>query len=124
MCIRDRLQESQIIKVSNVSPAKKTNSISTKIKNHPVEQKAFIIATSSTGILMPHQQTTLHLKSTGTIEQLPIKEGQYVQKGNLIVALNDEALQLDLQQKQLKLEDAIVNKKDLLTANGLHSQQW
>ena len=115
-------EKEQKVKISNVAPTKKANPITTKIKNQPIEQKSFLITTNSTGTLIPHQQTTLHLKSTGTIEQLPIKDGQYVQKGSLIAALNDQSLQLALQQKQLELEDAIVNKKDLLIANGGDSE--
>ncbi|MFK7984327.1 MAG: efflux RND transporter periplasmic adaptor subunit [Saprospiraceae bacterium] len=101
---------------------KKNNKIltksTTKIRNHPTQKKALNISTTTTGTLIPQQQTTLHLKSTGTIQQLPIQEGQYIQKGSLIAELDDQALQLALGQRELEMEDAIGNKKDLLIANG------
>jgi len=107
-----------IVKVSNIAPTKPTSKIATKIKKQSTQKKALNISTITTGILAPQQQTTLHLKSTGTIQQLPIQEGQLIQKGNLIAALDDEALQLALGQRTLEMDDAIGNKKDLLIANG------
>jgi len=81
-------------------------------------QASFPIKTITTGKLTSGQQAELKFQTSGLIESLPIKEGDYVKKGNLIASLDDTLLQFQVKQAYLTLEDAISKKQDGLGANG------
>jgi RND family efflux transporter MFP subunit len=105
-------------------PLNKSDSSRTKpplrtlIKYQAITKQKLKLNTRTTGKLIPHQQSSIHLKASGIIQKLPIKEGQLLKKGELIAALEDKTLQLALEEKELAFQEAIVNKKDLLIANG------
>jgi len=89
-----------------------------EVKITPVRRANFPLKITSNGTLSAAQRLEIKSKTNGQIKQLPIKIGQRVQKGDLLLELEDEALQLQLQQYELALAEAEVNKADLLIANG------
>lgn len=75
---------------------------------------AFPLRIFSSGVLKADQRAPVSLRTGGVIESLPIREGQFVQKGALLVQLDDDALQLRLAQTKVALDEAIIEKQDLL----------
>lgn len=68
------------------------------------------------GRLEPRGSTIrLDAPVAGTVETLSVKEGQTVQQGQPIMALQSEIVNADLQQAQVKLE-GLLNRKTQLTA--------
>lgn len=88
------------------------------VKTQKAIRSTFALQTITTGKLQAAQQAEIRFQAGGTIQQLPIAEGQYVQKGVLLAAINDTLLQFNLAQARLSLEDAVSQKQDLLVANG------
>ncbi len=95
-----------------------SDGIVAKISYLPIQQKSFKIQSTTTGKLKAQQHTTLHFKAAGTIEQLPIEEGQYIQKGTLVATVEQQALQLQLTQQQITLAEKEFEKKNLLIGSG------
>lgn len=89
-----------------------------EIKVTEAKREAFPLRTLTTGALTAARQAEIRMRASGVLTQLPIKEGQRVEKGALLAAVNEEALQLQLRQQQLQLDQAEVEKQDLLIANG------
>ncbi|MEM8524756.1 MAG: efflux RND transporter periplasmic adaptor subunit [Bacteroidota bacterium] len=88
------------------------------VKVQPIEVGTFPLQTTTNGTLQARQKLEIKLEMGGKIIELPLREGQAVKKGELLLQLDDQALQLQLEQYQLALEEAEVNKADLLIANG------
>ncbi len=88
------------------------------VKTQKATQGSFALQTITSGKLQAAQQAEIQFQAGGTIQQLPITEGQFVQKGTLMASINDTLLQFSLAQARLNLEDAISQKQDLLVANG------
>ncbi len=82
------------------------------------KREAFPLRTLTTGALTAARQAEIRMKASGELTQLPIEEGQRVEKGALLAAVDEQALQLQLRQQQLQLDQAAVEKQDLLIANG------
>ncbi|MEM9885010.1 MAG: efflux RND transporter periplasmic adaptor subunit [Bacteroidota bacterium] len=88
------------------------------VKVMPVAYGSFPLKTTTNGRLQAARKLALKLDIGGKIEALYLKEGHRVQKGDLLLRLEDTTKQLQLEQYQLALEEAEVNKADLLIANG------
>ena len=82
---------------------------------------------TTTGTVIPGQDVALQTESAGKITQLPLKEGQKVQKGELLVRINDSELQARLQQakhRQKLLEQQVERKRKLLAKNGISQESF
>lgn len=75
---------------------------------------AFPVRIFSSGVLKANQKAPISMRISGVIEALPLQEGAYAQKGALLVKLDDDALQLRLAQSKLALDEAVIEKQDLL----------
>lgn len=100
-----------------------TNSTDTSVPPIAVKTKkatrtTFALKTITTGKLQASQQAEIQFRAGGVLKPLPIEEGQYVKKGELLAAINDTLLRFQLIQAQLSLQDAISQKQDLIVARG------
>ena len=84
----------------------------------PVERRAFPLRTIATGRLRAARQAEIRLRAEGQLVELPIEAGAYVEEGALLARVDDAALRLRLRQARLQLDDAQLNKDDLLLAQG------
>ncbi|MEM0992566.1 MAG: efflux RND transporter periplasmic adaptor subunit [Bacteroidota bacterium] len=84
----------------------------------PVEQGTFPLKMTTNGRLHAARKLELKLEVGGRIAQLFLKAGGRVQQGQVLLQLEDGSKQLQLEAAQLALEEAEVNKADLLIANG------
>jgi multidrug efflux pump subunit AcrA (membrane-fusion protein) len=76
------------------------------------------LRTIATGVLEAARQADITFRQGGEVTVLPIREGQTLRQGALLAEVDDTELQMKLTQTRLALDEAIVNKKDLLIANG------
>ncbi len=72
----------------------------TKIKNIDIVETV-----SATGKIQPEVEVKLSSEVSGEIIELPIKEGQQVQKGDLLVRINPDIIQSGLNRSQAALEN-------------------
>lgn len=88
------------------------------VKVVEVKKGDFPLEVSANGRLRARRKIELRLETGGQIGELHLREGQWVDKGALLLKLDGRAQQLQLEQYELALEEARVNKADLLIANG------
>ncbi len=89
------------------------NESEVQIEATPVKvQKAFIGElvkyVHATGFTEPIRQAKIISRVNGRIEKLPVVEGQWVRKGQLLMQINDELLQLELAEARSNLLKAQV----------------
>lgn len=89
-----------------------------EVKIAPVQKKAFPLRLITTGTLQAYQQIPITIETAGQVAEMQLQEGAFVQKGALLLRLEDREHQLKLEQSYLTLDEADVNKKDLLLSNG------
>ncbi len=68
----------------------------------------------ASGTLKADQRAPVSFRIGGVITSLPAKEGQYVMRGALLAQLDDEALRTRLAQSRVALDEALIEKQDLL----------
>lgn len=88
------------------------------IKTTPASTAPFSLRSFSTGTLRAILQTELKMKTSGLLLRLEAGEHRYFQKGDLVAQLDPTALQLQLEQARLQLEEAAFNKNDLIALGG------
>lgn len=98
------------------APSAELPPIEVKIK--PAQRKAFPLQIVSTGVITAARQIPLLIETTGKVEQMILEEGSRVEKGELLLSLDQREQELQLEQAYLSLDDADVSKKDLLLSNG------
>lgn len=81
-------------------------------------REAFPLKTLVTGKLEAGRQAEIKFLRGGQLTVLSAREGEFIEEGQLLAKVDDSAPQLKLEQSKLTLDEAIVNKKDLLIANG------
>ncbi len=70
-----------------------------------IEKIDIIETVSATGKIQPEVEVKLSSEVSGEIISLPIKEGQQVQKGDLLVRINPDIIQSGLNRSQAALEN-------------------
>jgi len=91
-------------------------------KNPPKEIRIFSIPKLSTfniqvqtnGIIVAKETSLIKAKTFGKITTLPIDEGSFVKANQHIISVEDSPFQLQLQQLQTDLQEAIFKKNELL----------
>jgi membrane fusion protein, multidrug efflux system len=84
----------------------------------PVYRGDFPIQMLTNGTITADQQVEIKIRSSGRITALPVIEGQFVRQGDLLCRQDDEALQLQLEQNRIALEEARVKLDELLILQG------
>lgn len=118
-------------------PAKKQNGNgpgSGKAKNADVRLSAVIVKVqrldntlSSTGSLIANEEVQVQPEVSGKITGLYLKEGTNVQKGQLLLKINDQDLLANLSKLQSNLSLAIQNasrQKKLLAIHAISQQEY
>jgi RND family efflux transporter MFP subunit len=78
----------------------------------------FPLRTVATGVLRAARQAEIRLRVGGVIVELPVVEGRYVEKGALLARVDEAPLLTRLEEARLQLDEARINKDDLLVAQG------
>lgn len=79
-----------------------------KYKEFPVKSGTFQIIVTASGIVQPIDRIEIKSKASGRVEELPIEEGDYIEKGALIARLDQTDVQAELEQARADLEIAEV----------------
>ena len=70
-----------------------------------IEKIDIIETVAATGKIQPEVEVKLSSEVSGEIIDLPIKEGQQVKKGDLLVRINPDIIQAGLNRSQASLEN-------------------
>lgn len=99
----------------------------------PLQVEAFVVTTKNLaenlevpGTLMPFEETEIRPEISGRLVSMNIKEGDLVQKGDLLAKLFDEDLQAQLKKLQTQLEIAkktLERQQGLLKIQGISQQE-
>jgi len=84
-------------------------------------------AVSATGSIVPNEVVELRSEASGRLIQLNIKEGGYVQKGQLIAKLNDEDLLAQIKKLDYEEEfaqQAEARQKKLLDIDAISKEEY
>lgn len=85
-----------------------------------LQKQKFQLQTLLNGKIEAWQQTEIRLNESGTVIDLPIRNGQFVKQGERIAKVDDQALLLELEQMHIKLKEAQLAKIDLMvTYDGI-----
>jgi len=77
-----------------------------EISTEPVITKTITQLVSATGKIQPETEVIISPDVSGEITSLPVKEGQYVQKGDLLFRIDPELLEAQVEQQQASLSAA------------------
>ncbi len=103
-----------------------------KFKEMRVKRGMFRIAVSATGQVKPIDRVEIKSKASGTVEELPIEEGDVIKKGSLIARLDQKDEKANLEQAQANLDIAVAelkqaqhtfDRRNQLHAKGLISEE-
>ena len=72
---------------TNDSP-RQVNDESVRVRVHEIHRGEISIPVHSTGILAPSEEMKLSFKTGGLVANIPVKEGQKVNKGEILASLN------------------------------------
>lgn len=92
------------------------------VKPGVVEDKIF-----TTGTLQANEEVELATESSGLIEDIYLKEGADVKKGDLLIKLNDSELTAQFKRAEYRLtlaEDREKRQKQLLDKGGLSQEEY
>lgn len=102
-------------KKPEVKESKVSQTIPVKIASIDVSDRQNQIMTS--GLISTENEARLSFKIGGVIQNIPVKEGQKVQKGQLLAVLNNTEIGAQVQQAELALEKA---QRDYTRATNLY----
>jgi len=77
-----------------------------EVETELVERATIIETVAATGKIQPEVEVSISSEVSGEIIELPIKEGQDVKKGDLLVRINPDLVQGALNQVQASLQNA------------------
>lgn len=90
------------------------NRVDTVYLKRTVFQKQLV----SNGRLRAKTKGVLGFKTPGMVVELPVKNGSFVQKGDLIARLDTEEALLNLAQAQVRYQKAVIERQDALITQG------
>jgi HlyD family secretion protein len=103
-----------------------------KYKEFKIERGIFQVVVSANGIVKPIDRIEIKSKASGQIEELPIEEGDLVQRGELIARLDqkDERAEvaqtqayLDIAKAELKQAQSMFDRRNQLFQDNLISEE-
>jgi HlyD family secretion protein len=77
-----------------------------RYKEYPVTVGTFKNSVTANGVVIPIDRVEVKSKASGLIEDMPVEEGDYVEKGALICRLDQTDVQADLDQAQAEYDIA------------------
>lgn len=84
------------------------------VETAAVEQGNFFNETMSNGRLHPYEKANLAFSRGGQLQQLHVRNGDRVQRGDTLAALNNRRALLQLEQARIQVEQARTDLLDLL----------
>lgn len=84
---------------------KKNNRNIKQVEVAEIEPMTIVETVAATGKIQPEVEVMLSSEVSGEIIELPIKEGQQVEKGDLLVRINPDLIQSALNQSQAALQN-------------------
>ncbi|HBQ61908.1 MAG TPA: efflux transporter periplasmic adaptor subunit [Balneolaceae bacterium] len=108
---------------NNTNPSQSALSVDV----HLVEPQVFENKIFSTGTLLANEGIEIRSEISGKIVELRLREGQQVQKGDLLIKINDSELQAQLKQAEYRMSLAEVREKrqkQLLERGGISQEQY
>ncbi|MFM7023995.1 MAG: efflux RND transporter periplasmic adaptor subunit [Flavobacteriales bacterium] len=92
------------------------------VKNEDIDNKIFI-----TGTILSNEEVVLMPEMAGKVTSISFKEGSIVNKGQLLVKINDADLQAQL--KKAKLQEKLITEKEerqkkLFDINGISKEEY
>ena len=81
----------------------------------------------ATGNVLATEEVELRAEVSGKVTQIPFTEGSHVQKGDLLVKINDSELRAQLEKAESRkklLEDKEARQRKLLEMNGVSQEQY
>jgi membrane fusion protein (multidrug efflux system) len=81
----------------------------------------------TTGTLLANEEVELASESSGLIEEIFLEEGAYVEKGQLLIKINDSELQAQLNRAEFRLnlaEDRERRQAQLLDKGGISQEEY
>ncbi len=103
-----------------------------KYKELEVRRGTFEIIVSATGEVKPIDRIEIKSKASGVVEELPVEEGDVIQKGDLIARLDQKDERAEVEQAQanfgiakaeLKQAEHTYGRRDKLFQRGLISEE-
>jgi len=97
------------------------------VQVHVVEPDTIENIISTTGTLRANEEVELRSEVSGLIEEIYFEEGQPVEKGELLVKINDSELQAELTREQYRLDlaaDRERRQKALLEKGGISQEEY
>ena len=76
------------------------------VETQKIERATIIETVAATGKIQPEIEVKLSSEVSGEIIDLPIKEGQDVKKGDLLVKINPDLVQAQVSQSQAALQNS------------------
>lgn len=105
-----------------------------KMGGGPIPVSAYIVQSGNigaelhiSGSLLANESVELHPEATGRIEKIGFKEGERVQKGQLLIKIHDADLQAQLQKANAVLQQALAaehRNKTLFEKGAVSSEQY
>ncbi len=97
------------------------------VQTEKVVRKNITQLVSATGKIQPETQVKINAEVSGEIIDLPVKEGQVVKKGQLLVRIKPDAYKAQLEQTEASLKMSAANlakaEADYKRVQGLYSKQ-
>ncbi len=76
-----------------------------QVEVQKIEKMAIVETVAATGKIQPEVEVNISSEVSGEIIELPVKEGQQVEKGDLLVRINPDLVQSALTQAQASLQN-------------------
>jgi membrane fusion protein (multidrug efflux system) len=121
-------------KVKDFLKASETTSANAQASQAPLQVDVYIVSPDvvenkifTTGTLTSNEEVELASETSGLIERIALKEGQDVQKGELLVKINDSELKAQLKRADFRLnlaEDREKRQKQLLEKGGISQEEY
>lgn len=97
------------------------------VKAHIVEPERLSNTVISTGSIMANEEVELRSESSGKIISINFREGSFVNKGDLLVKINDADLQAQLRRTESKVkvaEEKEFRQRTLLERNLISQEEY
>ncbi len=101
-------------------------------KEYPVRLGTFRLVVSASGLVQPIDRIELKSKASGVVVELPVEEGDFVHKGDLIAKLDQKdekaayeqaKANLDIARAEIKQAQRTYDRRDQLFQKGLVSEE-
>ncbi|XWN37615.1 MAG: efflux RND transporter periplasmic adaptor subunit [Balneola sp.] len=120
--VKDYLKASEAASQNNSGSTAPLNVEVYIVKPDIVENKIF-----TTGTLTSNEEVELASESSGLIQEIYLREGEDVKKGELLVKINDSELKAQLKRADFRLnlaEDREKRQKQLLEKGGISQEEY